>query len=251
MTRVFLISILSILALAAFGQQDTPFMVKGKLLDAETKEPVPLATVLIVNKQTGTSGNTFGEFEVPVNIGDEIKFTSIGYEPVSLLVTEDLKASIDKEPLVLFMIPAVYELDSVVVFHIGEDFYLKRKKGKPIEIVGLPKPTGKPRDWSKPQVVVDGGGIGIYGLLNIFDKKLQQQKKVRKLQAALDFKKKREEELNAVYNKQIVKHVTGIDDRVIDEFMEFCGFTEGELLTYNEYQITARLLKRYQAFLRR
>lgn len=251
MSRVFLISILSLVAASVFAQQDSTFIVKGKLLDAETKEPVQLATVLIVNKQTGTSGNNLGEFELPVNIGDEIKFTSIGYEPVSLMVTEDLRMSIDKEPLVLFMIPAVYELDSVVVFHIGEDFYLKRKKGEPVEIVGLPKPTGKPRDWSKPQVIVDGGGIGIYGLLNVFDKKLQQQKKVRKLQAAIDYRKKREEQLNAVYNKQIVKRITGIDDRVIDEFMEFCDFTEGELLTYNEYQITARLLNRYQAFLRR
>ncbi|MCE7992017.1 MAG: hypothetical protein HEP71_08555 [Roseivirga sp.] len=251
MSRVFLISVLSLIAVSVFAQQDSTFMVKGKLLDAETKEPVPLATVLIVNKQTGTSGNNVGEFRLPVNIGDEIKFTSIGYEPVSLMVTEELKASIDKEPLVLFMIPAVYELDSVVVFHIGEDFYLKRKKGEPIEIVGLPKPTGKPRDWSKPQVIVDGGGIGIYGLLNVFDKKLQQQKKVRKLQAAIDYRKKREEQLNAVYNKKIVKRITGIDDRVIDEFMDFCDFTEGELLTYNEYQITARLLNRYHAFLRR
>lgn len=251
MSRVLLISILSLIAASVFAQQDSTFIVKGKLLDAETKEPVPLATVLIVNKQTGTSGNNLGEFKLPLNIGDEIKFTSIGYEPVSLMVTEELRSSIDKEPLVLFMIPAVYELDSVVVFHIGEDFYLKRKKGEPIEIVGLPKPTGKPRDWSKPQVIVDGGGIGIYGLLNVFDKKLQQQKKVRKLQAAIDYRKKREEQLNAVYNKQIVKRITGIDDRVIDEFMKFCDFTEGELLTYNEYQITARLLNRYQAFLRR
>lgn len=239
------------LTLAAFGQEEAPFMIKGKLLDAETKEPVPLATVLIVNKQTGTSGNTFGEFGLPVNIGDEIKFTSIGYEPTSLLITEDFKASIDKEPLVVFMTPAVYELDSMVVLHIGEDFYLRRKKGKPMEIIGLPKPTDNPRDWSKPQVVADGNGVGIYGLLNVFDKKLQQQKKVRKLQADIDSRKERKEKLNAVYNRQIVKQVTGIDDRVIDEFMDFCHFTDGELLTYNEYQITARLLKRYQAFLRR
>ncbi len=251
MSKVFLISILSLFALNVLAQQETPFVIKGKLLDAETKEAVPLATVLIVNKQTGTSGNTFGEFKLPVNIGDEIKFTSIGYDPVSLLVTEELKASIDKEPLVLFMIPAIYNLDSVVVFHIGEDFYLKRKKGKPIEIVGLPKPTDNPRDWSKPQVVVGDGGVGIYGLLNVFDKKLQQQKKIRQLQADIDFRKKRDEQINAVYNKEIVKRITGIDDRVIDEFMKFCAFTEGELLSYTEYQITARLLNRYHAFLRR
>ncbi len=252
MSRVFLISILSsLLSLTVFAQQEEAFMLQGKLLDAETKEPVPLATILIVNKKTGTSGNQLGEFKAPVNIGDELQFTSIGYEPITLLVTEELKATIDKEPLVLFMIPAIYELDSVVVFHIGEDFYLRRKKGEPIEIVGLPNPTDNPRDWSKPQVVVDGNGVGIYGLLNVFDKKLQQQKKIREMQADIDFRKKRDAQINAIYNKDIVKRVTGIDDRVIDEFMEFCNFTEGELLRSNEYQITARLLDRYYAFLRR
>jgi hypothetical protein len=251
MNRVFLIFILSIFAFTAFGQQEEPFMIKGKLLDVETKEAVPLATVLIVNKQTGTSGNTFGAFQLPVHIGDTIQFTSIGYEPFVILITEELKASADREDMKLFMIPAVYELDSVVVFHIGEDFYLKRKKGEPIEIVGLPKPTENPRDWSKPQVVADSNGVGIYGLLNVFDKKLKQEKKVRQLQAAIDYQQEREEKLRARYNKEIVKEVTGIDDRVIDEFMAFCDFTEGEILSSSEYEMTVRLLKRYEAFLRR
>lgn len=251
MIRIYFITFFSLLAFVAFGQQEEAFILKGKLRDADSKEPVPLVTVLIVNKQTGTSGNTFGDFRLPVNIGDEIKFTSIGYDPVSLLITEDLKASAETENLVLFMIPAVYELDSVVVFHIGEDFYLKRKKGKPIEIVGLPKPTGKPRDWSKTQVITDSNGIGIYGLLNVFDKKLQQQKKIKRLQADIDFRKERDELINKSYNKLIVKNITGIDDRVIDEFMKFCSFSEGEILTSNEYDMTVKLLKRYHQFLRR
>lgn len=251
MKRVFLIFILSFFAFTALGQQDEPFVIKGKLMDVETKEAVPLATVLIVNKQTGTSGNTFGAFELPVHVGDTIQFTSIGYESFVMLVTEELKVSDDRENVKLFMIPAVYELDSVVVFHIGDDFYLKRKKGQPIEVIGLPKPTENPRDWSKPQVVADGNGVGIYGLLNVFDKKLKQEKKIRQLQAEIDYQKEREEKLRVRYNKEIVKEVTGIDDRVIDEFMDFCNFTEGEILRSNEYEMTVRLLQRYEAFLRR
>ena len=220
-------------------------------MDAEAKSAIPRVTILIVNKQLGTSGRDNGEFSLAVNTGDEIKFSSIGYEPISLLVTEELKASADADNLVLFMIPAVYELDSVVVFHIGEDFYLKRKKGKPIEVIGLPKPTENPRDWSKPQVIADANGIGIYGLLNVFDKKLQQQKKLKKLQADLDFRKEREARLDKIYNKQIVKNITGIDDRVIEEFMKFCDFSEGEILASSEYDMTVKVLKRYHQFLRR
>ena len=251
--KVRKICILFILSLLAFGlraQEGEPFLLKGRLMDADSKEPVPLATVLLIDKGQGTSGDSKGQFKVPVQVGDHIKISSIGYQPVEFIVTEAFRESKDEE-LLLLMIPVVYELDSVVVIDLGEDFYLKRKKGEPIEIIGLPKPTDNPRDWSKPQVVVDGNGIGIFGLLNAFDKELQQKKKVKKLQAALDAEKKIDEQIKAKYNKAIVKEVTGIDDRVIDEFMEFCNFTDGEILKLSEYEITARLLNRYYAFLRR
>ena len=238
------------LAAGLHGQEGEPFLLKGKLIDAETKEPVPLATVLLVDKEQGTSGDSQGKFKVPVQVGDHIKITSIGYQAVDFVVTEAFRESKDEE-LLLLMIPAVYELDSVVVFHLSDDFYLRRKKGQPIEIIGLPKPTDNPRDWTKPQVVVDGNGVGIFGLLNAFDKDIQQKKKIKKLQAALDAETERKAKIEAKYNKAIVKEVTGIDDRVIDEFMEFCNFTDGEILTLNEYEITARLLNRYYAFLRR
>ncbi len=237
-------------ALSAVAQEQETFVLSGKVLDADTQDGVPLIHVIVKNKNKGTSGDSKGGFKVPVTMGDQIVITSIGYESIEFNITEEFNAYKD-EVLMLFMIPKTYELDSVVVFHMGEDFYLRRKKGEPVEIIGLPKPTDNPRDWSKPQVVVDGNGIGIYGLLNIFDKQLQQQKKVRRLQAQLDKENEIKAKVEAKYNRDIVKEVTGIDDRVIQEFMDFCNFTRGEIIHSSEYEITARLLKRYHAFLRR
>ena len=45
--------------------------------------------------------------------------------------------------------------------------------------------------------------------------------------------------------------ITGIDDRVIDEFMQFCRFTDNFILNSSEYQLTVGLLDRYKSFLRR
>jgi len=238
------------MATAASAQEKEPFLLKGKVLDAESQEGVPMVHVIVENKRKGTSGDSEGNFKVPVALGDLVQITSIGYAPIEFIVTEDFEAYKGQE-MILFMIPKVYELDSVVVIHLSDDFYLRRKKNEPIEIVGLPKPTDNPRDWSKPQVVVDGNGIGIYGLLNIFDKQLQQKKKVRELQAAIDAENERKAKADAKYNRSLVKEITGIDDRVIEEFMEFCAFTEGEVIRASEYEITARLLSRYHAFLRR
>ena len=251
-TRWCYTCLLCLVSLSLWAQDQETFALKGKLLDAETKEPVPLVTILVVNKEKGVSGDSNGKFNIPVAIGDQLRISSIGYEPLELIVTEDFRDI--EEELVLFMIPATYELDSVVVIHLTDDFYLKRKKGKPIEIIGLPKPTAFPRDWSKTQITpgtIYGGGATISGLLNVFDRELQQKKRVKELQAALDKEKALKDSIDAKFNKEIVKEITGIDDRVIDEFMAFCNFTTGEILRLSEYEIHLRLLNRYHAFLRR
>ncbi len=250
MKRLTLIWLCLLGTFTALAQEQESFVLTGKMLDAETQLGVPMVHVIIKNKNKGTYGDPKGKFKVSVELGDQIVVTSIGYENVEFTVTEEYMAYRGEE-MMLFMIPKTYELDSLVIFHIGEDFYLRRKKGEPMNIIGLPKPTDTPRDWSKPQVVADGNGVGLYGLLNFFDKDLQQKIKVKKLQAELDKENALKAEYESKYNRVIVKEVTGIDDRVLDEFMEFCNFTKGEIIQLNQYEITARLLSRYHAFLRR
>ncbi len=238
---------------AASAQNEPAYQLRGRLMDAEYKDPVRYATILVVNKNKGTNSTSKGTFNIPVQIGDTIRFTSIGYEPLEIFIDDNVVESLDEE-LMLFMIPKIYELDSVVVFELGDDFYLRRKKGQPIDIVGLPKPPENPKDWSKPQVTWGteyGGGVTISGLLNVFDRKLQEQKRVERLQEAKQYQETRRQKIDSKFNKKFVKMITGIDDRVIDEFMEFCSFTDNFILDSTEYQLTLGLLDRYQAFLRR
>ena len=152
-------------------------------MDAEYKDPVRFATILVTNRNKGASSKSDGRFDIEVLVGDTIKFSSVGYEPLEIIIDDNIEESLGEE-LMLFMIPAVYELDSVVVFQLAEDFYLKRKKGEPIEIVGLPTPPENPKDWTKPQMTWGteyGGGVTISGLLDVFDKKIQEKKKLKKM----------------------------------------------------------------------
>jgi CarboxypepD_reg-like domain len=222
-------------------------------MDAEYKDPVRFATILIVNQNKGTSSTSEGRFNIPVTVGDTIRFSSIGYESLVIAIDDNIINS-GGEELMLFMIPTIYELDSVVVFELGDDFYLKRQKGVPIEIVGLPKPPENPKDWSKPQMTWGtdyGGGVTISGLLNVFDKKLQEKKRLERMLTAKNLQEEHRAKIKSKFNQRFVKMITGIDDRVILEFMDFCSFSDNYILNSSEYQLTLGLLDQYQNFLRR
>lgn len=253
MRFLFTTILILILGYSASSQTGTAYQLKGRLMDAELKDPVRFATILVVNKNKGTSSTSEGRFNIPVSIGDTIRFTSIGYESLEITIDDNIISSKNEE-LMLFMIPTIYELDPVVVFELGDDFYLKRQKGKPIEIVGLPTPPENPKDWSKPQMTWGtdyGGGVTISGLLDVFDKKLQEKKKVQRMINAKNIQLEHKAKVKSKFNQRFVKMITGIDDRVIVEFMEFCSFSDYYILNSSEYQLTLGLLDQYQNFLRR
>ena len=79
MKRLILYSVLSLLAFGSFAQKTATL--KGKLIDATTKEPLIGATVLIVGTYNGASVDVEGNFIVKnIKPGDyTIKFTYIGY----------------------------------------------------------------------------------------------------------------------------------------------------------------------------
>ena len=89
----------------------------------------------------------------------------------------------------------------------------------------------------------------ITGFLNAFDKDLQQRKILRKIRQAEAFKKERQAEREKYFNKDLVKRVTRIDDRVIDEFMEYCNFLDGQIIGKTEYEVTLLILEKYKTFL--
>lgn len=64
---------------------------KGRILNGETNEPLPFATVSIPESQTGVISNEFGEFQyhIPANFENRtVMITYIGYKPVQIRVSE-------------------------------------------------------------------------------------------------------------------------------------------------------------------
>ncbi|GIL24470.1 MAG: hypothetical protein BroJett042_29830 [Bacteroidota bacterium] len=106
MRNVFTWLLVIALAPAALAQKIT---LSGKVIDKETKEPLPFATLGIKDKSIGTITNLQGEFDfhIPADLRNDLFMLSmLGYKPFSapvwtLMDTKPLVIEVEKSTLML------------------------------------------------------------------------------------------------------------------------------------------------------
>lgn len=91
-----------------------PVTMKGVVLDAQTNQPVPGASVNIKRTQNGTSANASGNFQLSVEKKNvlELEFSAIGYEPQTMLL--DKTANWDNLRVLLKPVAAALQEVSVI-----------------------------------------------------------------------------------------------------------------------------------------
>lgn len=102
---------------------------KAVLFDSITKQPVPFATLKVLNKQEGTYSDSEGRFELSLNMADTVLITSIGY-----ITKRTLLNNADT----IFLQPFVKELPTVTT---------RNRKSTGIEIYGI-RNTTTDLSWS-------------------------------------------------------------------------------------------------------
>ncbi len=95
-SAVLLIFSILLIGLPLFGQTT----VSGRLLDADTNQPIPYANIGVPEKAVGTVSDDNGHFALSgISVTDEIVFSSIGYATLRLRAEEvGEDASISLEP---------------------------------------------------------------------------------------------------------------------------------------------------------
>lgn len=116
--RTFICSIVGLTSLLVFGQQDY----KGKVVDSETKEPLPYVNIGIFGKGIGTVSDEEGLFHLPIDkarftSSDVVQFSSMGYETIKKTMS-DLEFVYNEYPEIQ-MQPKNVELNEVVVTNKG------------------------------------------------------------------------------------------------------------------------------------
>jgi CarboxypepD_reg-like domain len=76
-----------------FDYTEGKFMIKGQVIDVQTKSPVPMANILFVNRAKGATCDNEGRFTLYVSLTDTLKFTSTGYMAKTINVSDLAKAN--------------------------------------------------------------------------------------------------------------------------------------------------------------
>jgi hypothetical protein len=101
----------SVFLFISFGTVTSGQVIKGSVLDKDTKSPIGFAYLYFSGTFAGTQSNPDGSFELNVAKKTSIPLTvsAIGYYSVTL--TDYL----DKKPVTVYLVPKVYELNEVSV----------------------------------------------------------------------------------------------------------------------------------------
>ena len=98
-------------SITSFAQNESnDFLLRGKVLYQNSN--VPNENVINITSETITTTNDDGEFEIYVNIGDQLVLSSVTYELATVTITQKI---IDNGRLVVEVNEKVTELDEIVV----------------------------------------------------------------------------------------------------------------------------------------
>lgn len=104
-------------------------LISGKVIDANTKNPIPWATVKLLDKDQSYFTDSLGNFQLLANSYDKqatVIVSSIGYTTENIIITFGKKDKEKKDQL-LYLKPSQKQLDEVVV--VGYGIICKHERG--------------------------------------------------------------------------------------------------------------------------
>ncbi len=111
-TSTFYLSILFVFSSSFIFGQKAVFTIKGQLLDSESKQPIPFASIYLKDKPIGTTTNTEGYFIF--HIPDKLKTTVVVVSAMGYTSIERKSISFSRDTE-LSLAPQINQLDEVLV----------------------------------------------------------------------------------------------------------------------------------------
>lgn len=228
--------------------------ISGSVVDAQSKEPVPLVNIYTKSMTKGTATDEHGHFLITINRSDTLIFSSVGFENYLFHLKEDARETMDYFEVVIEMNPKTYELDPVKVTAYPSIEQFKHdvlaldipteEKGIKLEI---PKGYKLPPDGAvlpNGNGLSGGVGVSISAIYDAFSRETKQRKKMK----AYKQEQADHESIDAKYNLEVVKRVTNLDDEKAKQFMEWCKFEDNFILQSTDYELAVAMLKCLEKF---
>ncbi len=228
----------------SFGQN----IQKGKLIEIDSEVPVPFAHIQNLTQNKGTISNRDGLFKLPINLGDSLWISAVGYKEKGVIIQKEW---FHLEIIVIQMKSDTLELNPVVVNELPTESAFKKKVmeteiadssfvifGIPEEVIPAPDPTN---EYAAPRITAGSPFGMIYRGLS---KKEKEKKKMQEIMENTQSQRA----LREKFNRKLVQELTLLEGDRLTDFMVYCDFSEDFLLNSTEYQIAEAIIEKLEDF---
>ena len=247
MRRNLLTCFFSLVAYCTYGQNEE--RVNATVVNAKDDTPMQSVHVLNLNKVIGTITNDEGVFEITAEVNDTLYFSFLGFKSIKVRVTNDL---IRFEGTKIKLTELAMALEEVVVRPYQLTGYLDvDARNVPINtayrysISGLSKgyEAGSYNPGSINKVL---GSIfnPADALYNLFGKKPQQMKKMRKIKEDDEIRNL----LASKFDRETLMELLQIDRVDIDEILINCNYSDSFIRIANDLQILDAISGCYEEY---
>lgn len=247
-TLLFLVLFSSI----AFSQTQTDSiikMIKGRVVDSETKLPMGNVHVINATKIKGTVTNGNGLFEIEGTVNDTLLFTYIGFNSTKVTITNDWKKTDDTK---VEMTEKIFDLDEVVITQLHLTGYLEVDTkliavddSYRVQISGLP--IGYEAGEKSPNAI-NRVLSSIFNpadfLHNTFSKKAKEMKKLREMKKDNTVR----DLLASKFDRETIATLLEIDKDDIPMILQKCNYSESFIKTANDLQILDAISTCYEDY---
>jgi hypothetical protein len=232
--------------------------VRGLILNADSKQPLPFASISSVKYRKGFPSDEYGRFVFEIERGDTLRVSFLGYREQLIPIVDEIV--FQPRDLVIELQPRVYEMRPVTVRDLRDlpGFMRPSEEDREaIDIIGLPNLPDAPRkplNYYKVSLGTPssgagmGFGVGVRGaitaLLSNFDNYYKQLKKLEILEARERQEKAIEKLYQERFNRDWVGKVTKLEGFELDNFMLRYKPHPVFLATSNEYYLTEYVLEK-------
>lgn len=200
---------------------------KNELRGVIIADSIATTQVNIVNltQKLGTVNNTKGEFSIAAEVGDEIIFSSVQYEPYQITIAEDNFQQSNN----IFLFPAVNELEEVKISNIDltgdlmkDAASIKTKAYFLPSSVGLKNPLPVLSTENRRLYTAQSGGpVGL--LIDVLSGRLAMLKRMREIAELEGILYKARQ----MVSEKLLTEELNIPKEFIDDFFYFCAKEEG------------------------
>lgn len=244
----------------AYGQEKVS--VEG-FISNEKGIRIPLVNIVNISNNTGTTSNIDGEFRMPSNVGDTLKFSAIGFISRRIIVNQVNDSPI--LPVHLMMETDTLQLSTVTIYAWpGTSDALKKAvlemepevSNQPDLHLEIPLNQDRLTNFIHPHVAnpIPGtapmaGGVSVPAPWQMLYDRYSRHGKSLRLRSELEGKKTLHERALCYYNPELIRQITRFKtDEEIEDFMKFCNISDEFVMCHTEYELLCAIRDCYLAY---